>query len=88
MPTPSVITKTLLSTILLSTSCSAFAFDYANEKTGLTKVVIPMAPINNFGPEAVVERKSPLIVGGYVSDWAQYDRKFDLEKLGHVFNEL
>ncbi|ROR94937.1 GH18 family chitinase [Sinobacterium caligoides] len=62
-------------------------FDYENttsngtgELANLTKDKIPYATDSNVGAEAVTAGNDK-VVAGYVSEWAQYDRGYDLEKL-------
>lgn len=79
----SAIKNSLFPLALLSLSASVQAFDYQNATSGLTRV------ITDAKSEAVTQRAPGFIVGGYVSDWAQYERKFDLEKIDpSSFNRL
>ncbi|WP_394239855.1 glycoside hydrolase family 18 protein [Vibrio astriarenae] len=66
-------------------------FDYENNVNGLThqRVIyeeggydeIDLTIEATTATETVVDRKSDKVVAGYVSDWAQYDRKFSLESI-------
>ncbi|KAF3997092.1 glycoside hydrolase family 18 protein [Glaciimonas immobilis] len=68
-------------TISFDAGTPVVSFDYANSVTGLThKAVVPNKE-GFLGTEPVSSRDENFVVGGYVSEWAQYGRKFDVEKL-------
>lgn len=63
-------------------------FDYRNQQNGLTKSKVQYHYTGRVGAEKAIET-SDKIVGGYVSEWAVYERGFDLERLaGRSYNRL
>lgn len=64
------------------------SFDYRNQVNGLTKSKVQYHDTGRIGAEKAIET-SDKVVGGYVSEWAVYERGFDLERLsGKSYNRL
>ena len=68
-------------TIYFNGSTALPTFDYATSVTGLTEKTVVLNNDGVMGTEPVSMRDENFVVGGYVSEWAQYNRKFDLEKV-------
>lgn len=64
------------------------SFDYLGGEIGLTRATIQYNELGKVSAEKMAS-KSKYVVGGYVSEWAVYDRGFDLERVsGKSYNRL
>ncbi|KOO12773.1 hypothetical protein AKJ18_22020 [Vibrio xuii] len=65
--------------ILSSQAAYASSFDYENATTGSTEAAIELADSS----EVIRDNSNTMKTGGYISEWAQYDRGFKLEQLSN-----